>query len=425
MISSIKQYILRLLRWSERYTKTDMVYLASGHFWFGIGRAIATGSGFLLTIGFANLLDPVEYGMYKYVLAGAGLISIFTLGGIVPAIQRALAKGYTNVIRPMVRYALTWNTPAFIISLGVSAYYLFNDNLLLSGAFAMVAFSMYFSAYSITKSFFSSTGQFRLATYFGSVRTIVSAVLLLGALFLTKNILVILFVYFASQIGMNLITYYRSLRHMQPKSGDEYLAETKRYSFYASALRLVMVPVQYLDQFLLFHFLGPVALATYTIAQGPTRELRTLAANVVSLAFPKLARKEAGEHVKARTVPRRTWQFFLILAALVALYVAVAPTLFTLFFPKYLPSILYSQLFALTILFQPRNLADTFLFAHSGIRNRYAATVPSSLIQLGLFVALIPPFGILGAIAAIFIGELVSTIVIFYLYWRFERQTKK
>src|SRR3989338_5672754 len=105
MLRRTQDKIIQILRWSEKYTKTDMVYLASGHFWFAIGHGAAIGSGFLLTLGFANLLSPTEYGVYKYILAGAGLISTFTLGGIVQAIQRALARGYTNVIRPLVRYA--------------------------------------------------------------------------------------------------------------------------------------------------------------------------------------------------------------------------------------------------------------------------------------------------------------------------------
>ena len=399
-----------------------MVYLASGHFWFFVGRGIAMGSGFILTIAFANLLAPNEYGVYKYILASAGLISAFTLGGVNSGLGRALAKGYTNVIRPMTRYSMLWNIPAFAISISVAAYYLWNGNVQLGLAFIFVGFSMVFSGIgNITKTFFTSTGEFRLATYFGTVRAIVPVFLLIVTLLLTQNVLTIILIYFASQVGMNLITYYWSLRYIQPKVGDDFLPETKRYSVYISVLGFVQTPVLYLDQFLLWHFLGPVALATYTIAQGPSKELRTLADSVAGMAFPKLARKDAGEHIEARTVQRRTLQLFIALCLVVFFYILAAPILYRTFFPVYLDAVFYSQLISLTVLLQPRTLADTFLFAHSGIRDRYAIMVPGSIIRLVLFVALIPPYGILGAIVAAFITELISTCIIFYLYWRFER----
>ena len=218
-----------------------------------------------------------------------------------------------------------------------------------------------------------------------------------------------------------MTTYFWSLRYVQPKSGDEFVAETKKYSLLMSVLGFITIPAQYLDQFLLWHFLGPVALATYTLALGPAKELRTLADSVSTIVFPKLAKKEAQEHVDARTIPRRTKQFFFMFAVVIFAYVIAAPIFFKLFFPKYLASVFYSQLIALFILLQPRNLADAFLFAHSGLRDRYTIIVPSNIIRLVLFVVLFPPFGIIGAIVATFISELVTTGTIFYLYRRFAR----
>lgn len=416
--------MLQILRWSERYTKVDMVYLASGHFWFMVGRGVALASGFMLTVGFANLLSPTQYGVYKYLLAGAGLIGTFTLGGMHAGVQRALARGYSNVIRPMVRYASLWNAPSVFIALSVGGYYLWNDNVELGIGFLFIAVSMAFTALGITKSLFFPTGEFRLATYFGVLRTVLPVFLILVTLLLTKNVLYIVFVYLASQIGMNALTYYLSLRQMQPKTGKEFLPETKRYSLYMSALNIVQVPAQYLDQFLLWHFLGPVALATYTIAQGPAKELRTLADNAANVIFPKLARKDPREHIHTNTVPKRTVQLFLVLCGIVGIYILAAPLLFKMFFPAYIEAVFYSQLIAAGILLQPRSIADMFLFAHSGLKDRYTITIPSSLIRIALFALLIPMFGILGAIAATIIAELINSGIVFYLYWRFERKTK-
>src|SRR5689334_12787395 len=71
----------RLLRWSERYMKTDMVYLAKGSFWLTLGQVAASASGLLLVIGFANLLPKEVYGTYKLILSLAGIIASFSLTG--------------------------------------------------------------------------------------------------------------------------------------------------------------------------------------------------------------------------------------------------------------------------------------------------------------------------------------------------------
>ena len=44
-IISLKKRLVHILRWSERYTKTDMVYFASGNFWLITSRVIGVGSG--------------------------------------------------------------------------------------------------------------------------------------------------------------------------------------------------------------------------------------------------------------------------------------------------------------------------------------------------------------------------------------------
>jgi len=64
-IKKLKDKIYRLLRRSEKYFKTDMVYLAHGGFWLTLGQIISSAASFLLAIAFANLLPKETYGTYK------------------------------------------------------------------------------------------------------------------------------------------------------------------------------------------------------------------------------------------------------------------------------------------------------------------------------------------------------------------------
>jgi len=69
MIERAKILTYKILRYSERYTQTDMVYFASGGFWLLLGQFISTISAFLLLIAFANFLPKEVFGTYQYILA--------------------------------------------------------------------------------------------------------------------------------------------------------------------------------------------------------------------------------------------------------------------------------------------------------------------------------------------------------------------
>lgn len=65
----LKTRIHALLRSSERYFKTDMVYLAKGGSWLFSAQVLSGALSFILAIAFANLVPKEAFGTYKYVLS--------------------------------------------------------------------------------------------------------------------------------------------------------------------------------------------------------------------------------------------------------------------------------------------------------------------------------------------------------------------
>ena len=65
----IKEKIFNLLHWSQKYTGTDMVYLATGGFWLISGQIFYSATAFLLSIAFANLWSKETYGIYTYIIS--------------------------------------------------------------------------------------------------------------------------------------------------------------------------------------------------------------------------------------------------------------------------------------------------------------------------------------------------------------------
>lgn len=418
-MGQIKIKIYNWLRWSEQYTKTDMVYFAKSNFWLTFGRLIATISGFALTVAFANLFSPVDFGFYKYILAAAGIISALSLNGLGAAVLKAIGKGQKHVVPQVFKIGIIWSLPASIMALGGSLYYFLNGNIPLSIAFLFIALSNpLLSNLAISKVLFVATGDFKQATIFNIFRTIIPVLTIIIVLFATKNVLAVLFAYFFSNTITGWLIYKISLQKLSISEKSENVEETVKYGKHLSILGGVQIFTSYIDQLLLWHFVGPVALASYAIAFGPIREMRVFIDNISAIAFPKFAGKSAQE--VAKNIPRRTKQLFFLLFGITILYIIAAPFLFKIFFPKYLSAVFISQLLAISIIFQPRSLADIFLFAHGDIKDRYIITIPSQIIKIILFATLIPKFGLTGAIVGYLLSEFFTALSVGLAYSRFK-----
>ena len=135
MTSNIKLRFYKLLRLSEKYTKTDMVYLTKGTFWLTLGQIISSASSFILAIAFANLLPKETYGVYKYILSIVSILNISTLSGINTAITQAVARKYEGSVIPAIKMKIYWGLFGSLASLILAGYYYFQGNITLTISF--------------------------------------------------------------------------------------------------------------------------------------------------------------------------------------------------------------------------------------------------------------------------------------------------
>lgn len=415
-MEKLKTIIYRLLHWSEKYTKADMVYIASGNFWLIFGRIFVVGGGILLTVAFANLLPPETFGTYKYVLAVVGFLGAFSLTGMGTAITRAVAQGLDGVVYEGFRENIRWSVLAGALILATSAYYFLNDNNILGVSFLCAAvFTPFISAGGIIKGFLPGKKDFKRNATYGIPRNIISIISIITTLFFTDNILSIIFVYFFTNAILSMGMYWYVLHVYRPqKISKENAQETMRYAKHLSVIGFFTQTVSELDKLLLWHFAGPVKLAVYIFATAPVRELRNLMENIFPLALPKFAEKSFADAKK--NIPLRVYQMLLIVVPVAVVYIILAPLLFTYVFPQYVSAVVYSQIFALTLLVQSKGFVYTIINAHAKIKENYILTLSESVIRALLLITLVPPYGIMGAIIGILISEVVNTIIVYALF---------
>lgn len=420
-MKGIKERLIRWLRWSERYTKTDMVYFASGNFWLITSRVVAVGSGMLLTVAFANLVSPQVFGTYKYVLAIAGIVGAFALNGLGTAITKSVAQGNKSVIRPLFWLSVKWSLPASIAAAVGSAYYFFRGNTDLGTGLLMIALTNpLLNTFVFSKALLYAVGDFKGMALYNFPRSLVPVAAIVATIMFTDSVFPLLLAYFGSNLVTAWYIYERSLRrhgigHDKPSESDRAkIRETVTYGKHLSVLGIFLQIVNYVDQLLLWFFAGPVQLATYAFTQAPVRELRNFTENTFPLIFPKFAQKTV-EEIK-RSLPLRVLQMTTASVVIATAYIFAAPFIFKIFFPQYMSSVFASQLLAGTMIFQAKGLVETLIIAHGEVKKRYIASVSTNVIRIALFVVFIPLHGYMGAVYAIIIAEAISSAIYYGVY---------
>ncbi len=328
IIIRLKRIIYRLLRRSEKYTKTDMVYLAKGGFWLSLGQIISSVSTFLLAIAFANLLPKEVYGTYKYVLSLLGLLAISTLSGMGTAVTRAVAQGNDGSFLPALKLKIRWGLLGGLASLGLAGYYYLQGNIQLTFAFLITAiFIPFMDSFSLYGSLLAGKKRFDVSSKYGIFIKIIASLLIFITLCFTKNLLAILFIYLASYTLLRLIVLKLSLKYIENKKEDP---ESISYGKHLSLMNIISLIASQIDKILIFHFLGAGQLAVYSIAIALPEQIKGVLKNISNLALPKFSEKKS-EEIK-KTLYQKMRLFYIVLLFIVIVYWLLAPTLFKLLF---------------------------------------------------------------------------------------------
>ncbi|MFC1731687.1 oligosaccharide flippase family protein [candidate division KSB1 bacterium] len=404
-MKTLKDKLYKLLLWSERYTKTDMLYLAKGGFWLMFGQIIVTTSGLILAIGFANLLPKDVYGNYKFILSLAGIIGAFTLTGMGTAVTRAVAQGYDGMLRLGFWTSLKWSILIFIAGLACSIYYFLNENITIAVSMLIAgSFSPFLLSFTLYSSFLHGKKDFKQDAIFNITRNIIPVTSLITALFFTKNPILLILIYFSSHTITAGLLYLKTLHKYNPS--NEIDAGTINYGKHLSVMNVLGVVAMNIDKVLVFHYLGAVELAIYAFATVIPEQIKTSIKTVGSLAFPKFSQKTSSE-IK-ETIVHKTIKLGLLITAIVIIYILIAPFIYKILFPQYIESIFYSQLLAISLIAGSAILPITALQSQAEKDKLYKINVYTSIFQIIILFILINLYGLIGVIVARIMTRILS-----------------
>jgi len=383
-----------------------MVYFARGGFWLTLGQIASSISVFLLAIVFANLLPPDTYGIYKYVLSIAGILTILTLRGMDQAVFHAVARGFEGVFFGAVKIKIKWGLLSAIASIALSAYYYFNGNNTLALSFLIIAgFLPLVDSLDIYHALLRGKKLFDISSIYGSLSQVGSVASLVITVLITQNLFAILLVYFGTWTIIRFVFFIITIKKHPPNQNCD--PKTINYGKRTSFVNILDALVSSVDGILIFHYLGAVNLAIYSFAIAPISQLKSLTGHLPSLALPKLATRSA-EEING-LLKKRFATLFIIGIIISLLYIIAAPYIYQIFFPKYINAVFLSQIFSLTIaLALPQTIFSASISSKLTLippKMLYLWNLPG-VIFLIFALVFVTKLGILGVI----IGRLISLI---------------
>ena len=405
MLEITRNKTYHFLRWTEKWIKTDMVYFTMGGFWLTVGQLFSSLSAFLLSIAFANLLPRETYGIYKYVLSIASILSIPTLSGISTALTQSVAKGFEGSLKLAIKTRIKWGLIGTIASLILAGYYFYQNNTSLTFSFLIVAiFLPFMDSFSSYEAVLIGKKLFKVNTKYNILIKVCATIITISTLYLTDNILLIVFSYFILYTTLRLIflkiTIYKT--KLNNRQDQQIISYGKNLSF----MDIIGIITSQLDKILIFSYLGAVELGIYAFAIAMPEQIKGIFKNIYTLALPKFTQSNYKEN--RRTILIKMFKLSLVVLPIIIIYILAAPYIFKWFFPQYLDSVFYSQIFSISLLTLPNVFPVAFLQSQKAQKKLYQYSIVSPIIQIITLFILIYFFDLMGIVMARILNRFIN-----------------
>ena len=401
-----------LARKSERFIKTDMVYLIKNGSALSFSQIFSAVITLALSSLFANLIPPKTYGEYKLVLSVLTIASVFGLNGIGTAVFQAVARKKEGILHRVIYERIKWGILTQLVGIGLGVYYLLWSDTPDIGRIVLLISSLlpFYNTYIIHDSFLKGRKEFVAATKYSIIIKFINSALMAAALFLTSDVLVLVFIYFAAAILTHYITFTLVVKRYKPN--NEYDPEAIGYSKHLSIIGGLSTLSGHLYQVVLFNQLGAVALAIFSFAYAPVKLIISLLKSATAIFFPHFS-QDSWKVGSFKRFFKKLIPFILFSAFAALAYILVAPFLFDLLFEPYNASIpITIALAGLVVFFGLNNILLSIIRAKKYIRAYYTFSIIISTLNLVVNTILLILYNLRGLVVGIYIIQIISLVML-------------
>ncbi|MFZ2855861.1 MAG: oligosaccharide flippase family protein [Rhodocyclaceae bacterium] len=373
-------------------------------------RLLQLAMGLAATYFLARSMSKEAFGEYNAALNAIGIVGVTALTGLNNSLMQAVARGHLGTFRAVVPIAFGGSCLGGGL-LAIGGWYLADASVTLASGYLFAALLFPF-AHGLTQWKSMVVGQERFTSllyYDGGSSVLTYGLVILSVLYWPGEyifpIIMTLLVPALYNIVLTAIEYRKVPRDACVE------AQNVRYGIRTTLYSGLGAIGANVDRILLFWFMSPVALALF-VAAGRIPDLLSAAMqDVAAVIAPRLAKHE-------NYTKRVDWIFSLIsmcygVATIALAFLGIPVLLPLLFGSNYVDAVPYAQ--ALTCSIAIGTLANfRFRYIRSRIDERgfRDITLVSSAVRVVAFLVLVPPFGIVGAVVAMFIYRLSLVLIV-------------
>ncbi len=185
----------------------------------------------------------------------------------------------------------------------------------------------------------------------------------------------------------------------------------EKYGKNLTFLNLISSLTSQIDKLMIFHFFSATDLAIYSIAMGVPDQIKSLIGPIYQLSFAKYS-KYNYEKIK-KNIFNKYFKLLIFIFSLIVIYFVLSPLLFKILFPQYLKSILYSQIYSISLLASANILLISALESQKKTNILYKFNFFGPFVLVLLYLYFIN-YGIIGLVISKVIYKLLGSIYLFF-----------
>lgn len=319
--------------------------------WDFIGKILMHGTGFIVILFLARLLDPSEFGLIAMVMVIIAIAQVFTDVGLGSAlIQRShnLEIHYSSVFYFNIFIGLLLSAITFLSAPGIASFYNNEELLELSQVMSVLFFINALSSIQITK--LRRDLQYHILTKAGITASLFSGLLGIVLALNDYGVWSLAIMYLTRSIIINVYLWYASNWMPSLRFSIKALLKLWKFGFNMFLAGLIDTIFSKLDILIIGKLFSPATLGYFDRAKSLDQMINTYSAgSLMSVLFPVLSKVQNDlvrfQNIVIKALSVINFTVFLLLGIM---YLSSEEIIVLLFSDKWLPSVGYFQLLLLS-----------------------------------------------------------------------------
>ncbi len=404
----MKKILLNCVDWVGKKFNIDIKYLIKSGAHFYSSNAVNLVLRLVLSIFLVRLLSKYVYGRYGFVLAVIDILSIATMPGLRISMKREVALGndYSFIIATKKRFLYgIWGILGVLI---VGLFFFLRGDLILAHTFWLS--SLLFLPYFILTDFqhyFIGKKDFKRASWFYTFLSLFSIIIIIGSLFISKDLRWIIFITLASMSVGSIFIFFKIKKGITNKNNNENFIS---YGKNITVMELFQRLGFYADRLIIPYFASFTTLANYLVATIIPSHMKEGMKLFSEILFPKFSKEDSSNSYSRF---KNRFGLILLLSTMFAIIMIILiPFLLPLIYSRqYNEAILPAQIIAVgTSLLFPGVIISYILQAQKKQKELYKLNIFSFISTVLLLITLVPFYGLIGAAIAVTLSRALYTV---------------